>query len=172
LGVSRLAADDGDAASRGDHYQSQAGATADAAEGSRSIGAEAEDDEAGGRAQIFPYLLRELVIDRRNQVWAADIIYIPIGYGVLYLVAIIDWFSRPVLAWRLSNTMDTAFCVDALDEALARFGRPDIFNTDQGAQFTSAAFTGRLANADIRISMDGRGRRLDQPCSSNGCGGR
>ena len=111
--------------------------------------------------KIFPYLLRDLVIDRPNQVWAADITYIPIGRGFLYLVAIIDWVSRAVLAWRLSNTMDVAFCVDALDEALARFGRPEIFNTDQGSQFTSAVFTGRLADADIRISMDGRGRWMD-----------
>ena len=111
--------------------------------------------------KIFPYLLRDLVIDRPNQVWAADITYIPIGRGFLYLVAIIDWASRAVLAWRLSNTMDTAFCVDALDEALARLGRPDIFNTDQGSQFTSAAFTGRLTSAGIRISMDGRGRWMD-----------
>jgi len=111
--------------------------------------------------KIFPYLLRDLVIDRPNQVWAADITYIPIGRGFLYLVAIIDWFSRAVLAWRLSNTTDVAFCVDALDEALARFGRPDIFNTDQGSQFTSAAFTGRLAGAGIQISMDGRGRWMD-----------
>ena len=111
--------------------------------------------------KIFPYLLRDLVIDRPNQVWAADITYIPIGRGFLYLVAIIDWASRAVLAWRLSNTMDVAFCVDALEEALARFGRPEIFNTDQGSQFTSAAFTGRLASADIRISMDGRGRWMD-----------
>ena len=111
--------------------------------------------------KVFAYLLRDLVIDRPNQVWAADITYIPIGRGFLYLVAIIDWASRAVLAWRLSNTMDVAFCVDALDEALARFGRPEIFNTDQGSQFTSAAFTGRLASADIRISMDGRGRWMD-----------
>ena len=111
--------------------------------------------------EIYPYLLRDLVIDRPNQVWAADITYIPIGRGFLYLVAIIDWASRAVLAWRLSNTMDAAFCVDALDEALARFGKPEIFNTDQGSQFTGAAFTGRLADADIRISMDGRGRWLD-----------
>jgi len=111
--------------------------------------------------KIFPYLLRDLVIDRPNQVWAADITYVPIGRGFLYLVAIIDWASRAVLAWRLSNTMDVAFCVDALDEALARFGRPEIFNTDQGSHFTSAAFTGRLADADIRISMDGRGRWMD-----------
>ena len=106
--------------------------------------------------KIVPYLLRDLVIDRPNQVWAADITYIPIGRGFLYLVAIIDWASRAVLAWRLSNTMDGAFCGDALDEAMARFGRPEIFNTDQGSQFISAAFTGRLASADIRISMDGR----------------
>jgi putative transposase len=111
--------------------------------------------------KVFPYLLRDLVIDRPNQVWAADITYIPIGRGFLYLVAIIDWASRAVLAWRLSNTMDVAFCLDALDEALARFGRPEIFNTDQGSQFTSAAFTGRLAGAGIRISMDGRGRWMD-----------
>ncbi len=111
--------------------------------------------------KIFPYLLRDMVIDRPNQVWAADITYIPMGRGFLYLVAIIDWASRAVLAWRLSNTMDTAFCVDALDEALARFGKPEIFNTDQGSQFTSAAFTGRLASAGIRISMDGRGRWID-----------
>lgn len=122
--------------------------------------------------KIFPYLLRDVVIDRPNQVWAADITYLPIGRGFLYLVAIIDWTSRAVLAWRLSNTMDTAFCVDALDEALARFGRPEIFNTDQGSQFTSIVFTGRLADAGIRISMDGRGRWMDQASSSNGCGGR
>ena len=101
------------------------------------------------------------MIDRPNQVWAADITYIPIGHGFLYLVAIIDWASRAVLAWRLSNTMDVAFCLDALDQALARFGRPEIFNTDQGSQFTSAAFTGRLASSGIRISMDGRGRWMD-----------
>src|SRR5512132_468338 len=88
--------------------------------------------------KIFPYLLRDLVIERPNQVWAADITYIPIGRGFLYLVAVIDWFSRAVLAWRLSNTMDAAFCVDALEEALARWGRPEIFNTDQGSQFTGA----------------------------------
>jgi putative transposase len=111
--------------------------------------------------KVYPYLLRNVVIDRPNQVWAADITYVPVGRGFLYLVAIIDWFSRAVLAWRLSNTMDAAFCVDALDEALARFGRPEIFNTDQGSQFTSAVFTGRLADAHIRISMDGRGRWLD-----------
>jgi putative transposase len=111
--------------------------------------------------KIFPYLLRNLAIDRPNQVWAADITYVPIGRGFLYLVAVIDWASRAVLAWRLSNTMDVSFCVGALEEALARFGTPDIFNTDQGSQFTSAAFTGTLAAASIRISMDGRGRWMD-----------
>ena len=111
--------------------------------------------------KIFPYLLRGLRIDRPNQVWAADITYIPIGRGFLYLVAIMDWASRAVLSWRLSNTMDTSFCVAALEEALARFGKPEIFNTDQGSQFTSAAFTGALIAAGITISMDGRGRWMD-----------
>jgi len=111
--------------------------------------------------KIFPYLLRNLTIDRPNHVWAADITYIPIGRGFLYLVAIMDWASRAVLAWRLSNTMDVSFCVAALGEALARFGKPEIFNTDQGSQFTSAAFTGTLAQAGIQISMDGRGRWMD-----------
>ena len=111
--------------------------------------------------KIFPYLLRNMTIDRPNQVWAADITYVPIGRGFLYLVAIMDWASRAVLSWRLSNTMDVSFCVSALEEALARFGTPEIFNTDQGSQFTSADFTGTLAKAAIRISMDGRGRWMD-----------
>ena len=111
--------------------------------------------------KIFPYLLRNLVIERPNLVWAADITYVPIGRGFLYLVAIIDWASRAVLAWRLSNTMDVRFCLAALEEALARFGKPEIFNTDQGSQFTSGDFTGMLATAGIRISMDGRGRWID-----------
>ena len=111
--------------------------------------------------KIFPYLLRGISIERPNQVWCADITYIPIGRGFLYLVAIMDWASRAVLAWRLSNTMDTSFCIAALDEALSRFGKPGIFNTDQGSQFTSAAFTGTLAAAGVRISMDGRGRWMD-----------
>jgi len=111
--------------------------------------------------KIYPYLLRGLTVDRPNQVWAADITYIPLGRGFLYLVAIMDWASRAVLAWRLSNTMDASFCVSALEEALARFGTPEIFNTDQGSPFTSAAFTGTLAAAGIKISMDGRGRWMD-----------
>lgn len=111
--------------------------------------------------KIYPYLLRGMAIERPNQVWAADITYIPIGRGFLYLVAVIDWASRAVLAWRLSNTMDTAFCVAAVEEALARFGKPEIFNTDQGSQFTSGAFTTVLAAAGVRVSMDGRGRWMD-----------
>ena len=111
--------------------------------------------------KIFPYLLRGMMIDKPNQVWAADITYIPVGRGFLYLVATMDWASRAVLSWRLSNTMDVSFCVSALEEALARFGKPDIFNTDQGSQFTSAEFTGALTKAGIKISMDGRGRWMD-----------
>jgi putative transposase len=111
--------------------------------------------------KIYPYLLRDLKIDRPNQVWAADITYIPIGRGFLYLVAVIDWASRAVLSWRLSNTMDASFCVAALEEALARHGKPEIFNTDQGSQFTGADFTGVLLEAGVRISMDGRGRWMD-----------
>ena len=111
--------------------------------------------------KIYPYLLRGVAITEPNHVWACDITYIPMASGFLYLVAIIDWASRAVLAWRLSNTMDTRFCIAALDEALARHGTPEIFNTDQGAQFTSAAFTGRLEAAGIAISMDGRGRFMD-----------
>src|SRR5471030_3230449 len=111
--------------------------------------------------KIYPYLLRGVTITEPNHVWASDITYIPMALGFLYLVAIIDWASRAVLAWRLSNTMDTGFCIAALDEALARHGTPKIFNTDQGAQFTSAAFTGRLQAASIAISMDGRGRFMD-----------
>jgi len=111
--------------------------------------------------RIYPYLLRHLAVERPNHVWCADITYIPMRRGFLYLVAIMDWATRKVLAWRLSNTMDVGFCVMALEEALARFGRPDIFNTDQGSQFSSFAFTAVLKDAEIRISMDGRGRWMD-----------
>jgi putative transposase len=111
--------------------------------------------------KVYPYLLRGLKIDRPNQVWAADITFIPMGRGFLYLVAVMDWASRAVLSWRLSNTIDTSFCVEALEEALARFGKSAIFNTDQGSQFTSAAFTDLLKRHEIKISMDGRGRWLD-----------
>lgn len=111
--------------------------------------------------RVYPYLLRDLAIDRPNQAWCADITYIPMRRGFLYLVAIMDWTSRKVLAWRASNTMDVEFCLEELEEALAEFGRPEIFNTDQGSQFTSPRFTGVLRDAGIRISMDGRGRWMD-----------
>jgi putative transposase len=111
--------------------------------------------------RIYPYLLRGIQIDRPNQVWCADITYIPLAKGFLYLVAIMDWASRKVLASRLSNTMDVQFCIDALNEALERCGPPDIFNSDQGSQFTAWAWTQRLKDAGVRISMDGRGRYLD-----------
>ncbi len=109
---------------------------------------------------IYPYLLRDRVIARPNQVWCADVTYIPMA-RVIYVVAVMDWYSRKVLAWRLSNTMTADFCVAALTEALAHFGAPELFNTDQGSQFTSVAFTAVLLNAGIHISMDGKGRWLD-----------
>ncbi|HBZ18528.1 MAG TPA: IS3 family transposase [Betaproteobacteria bacterium] len=111
--------------------------------------------------KIWPYLLRNVVINRPNQVWCADITYIPMQRGFLYLVAIMDWHSRKVLAWRLSNSMDTAFCVEALKEALAKHGTPEIFNTDQGSQFTSGDWIDVLTDAKIKISMDGKGRWID-----------
>ena len=110
---------------------------------------------------IYPYLLRDLIIDRPNQVWCTDITYIPMRRGFLYLVAIMDWASRKVLAWRLSNTMEVEFCIEALEEALAKYGKPEIFNTDQGSQFTSLEFTGVLKAANVLISMDGKGRWMD-----------
>jgi putative transposase len=110
---------------------------------------------------VFPYLLRNLTVSRPNQVWATDITYIPLARGFAYLVAIMDWYSRRVLAWRLSNSLDTAFCVEAVEDALARFGQPEIFNTDQGSQFTAEAFTQVLLARGIKISMDGKGRCLD-----------
>jgi putative transposase len=111
--------------------------------------------------KVYPYLLRGMKIDRANQAWAIDITYIPLAKGYVYLVAVMDWASRKVLSWRLSNTMDTSFCLDALEEAIERFGCPEIFNTDQGSQFTSEAFIGKLKQHGIRISMDGKGRWLE-----------
>ncbi len=111
--------------------------------------------------KIYPYLLRNLAVERVHQVWSCDITYIPMARGFLYLVAVIDWYSRLVLSWRLSNTMDKTFCVDALQEALDRYGNPEIFNTDQGVQFTCEAFIATLSDRGIRISMDGKGRCLD-----------
>jgi len=111
--------------------------------------------------KVYPYLLRGLDIGRADQVWCGDITYIPMARGFVYLAAVMDWYSRKVLAWRLSNTLDTAFCLAALDEALTRHGTPEIFNTDQGCQFTSEDFTGALKTAGIQISMDGKGRWMD-----------
>ena len=111
--------------------------------------------------KIYPYLLRGLPVERPNQVWAMDITYIPMARGFVYLAAVVDWFSRRVLAWRLSITLEVEFCLDAVEDALARYGRPEIFNTDQGSQFTSAAFTGLLLDNMIAISMDGRGSWRD-----------
>jgi len=116
--------------------------------------------QPGPGNKIYPYLLSGLKITRPNQVWAADITYIPMARGFLYLIAIIDWYSRYVLSWRLSNTLDAGFCVEALEEALKK-GKPDIFNTDQGAQFTSESFTGLLKQHGVRISMDGKGSYSD-----------
>ena len=111
--------------------------------------------------KIYPYLLRGIAITRPNQVWAMDITYIPMARGFVYLAAVLDWFSRRVLAWRLSITMESSFCVAALEDAMARYGKPDVFNTDQGSQFTAAAFTDVLAEKGITISMDGKGAWRD-----------
>ena len=110
---------------------------------------------------IYPYLLRGLIIDRPNQVWCADITYIPLARGFGYLVAVMDWYSRKVLAWRFSNTIDQQFCVDALHEALVSYGAPEIVNTDQGSQFTSEAFTTAVKDSGAKVSMDGKGRWMD-----------
>jgi len=118
--------------------------------------------EPGKGHKIYPYLLKGLNIHRSNQVWATDITYVPMAKGFLYLVAIMDWHSRKVLSWRLSNTMDTRFCIEALAEAIECYGTPEIFNTDQGSQFTSEAFTGKLKEHEIQISMDGKGRWVDK----------
>jgi putative transposase len=111
--------------------------------------------------KIYPYLLRDVAVERPNQAWAMDITYIPMARGFVYLAAVVDWFSRRVLAWRVSITMEVEFCLDAVEEALAKYGRPEIFNTDQGSQFTSAAFTGLLQKNAIAISMDGKGSWRD-----------
>lgn len=111
--------------------------------------------------KIYPYLLRNLIVDRPNQVWAMDISYIPMARGFVYLAAVIDWFSRKVLSWRLSITLETDFCLEAVEDALTRYGKPEIFNTDQGSQFTSIAFTELLTRHDIKISMDGKGSWRD-----------
>jgi putative transposase len=115
---------------------------------------------AGKGHRIYPYLLRGVKVERRDQVWSSDITYVPMPSGFMYLAAVIDWFSRYVIGWRLSNTLDGSFCLEMLEDAL-RGGKPEVFNTDQGVQFTAAAFTGRLELAGVAVSMDGRGRALD-----------
>jgi putative transposase len=115
---------------------------------------------AGKGHRIYPYLLRGVKFERSDQVWSTDITYVPMASGFMYLAAVIDWFSRYVIGWRLSNTLDGSFCLEMLEDAL-RAGKPEVFNTDQGVQFTAAAFTGRLESAGVAVSMDGRGRALD-----------
>lgn len=129
--------------------------------GLRALYPRQRTSQPGKGHKIYPYLLRDLSIEHANHVWATDISYIPMTKGFMYLVAIMDWYSRRVLSWRVSNTLDTDFCIEALEEALQRFGAPEIFNTDQGTQFTSEAFTGVLKSHDIDISMDGKGRWVD-----------
>jgi putative transposase len=129
--------------------------------GLRALYPRQRTSQPGKGHKIYPYLLRDLCIEHANHVWATDICYIPMAKGFMYLVAIMDWHSRRVLSWRVSNTLDTDFCIEALEEALQRFGAPEIFNTDQGAQFTSEAFTGVLRAHGIQISMDGKGRWVD-----------
>jgi len=129
--------------------------------GIHSVYAKPRTSIPGKGHKIYPYLLRNLDINRPNQVWSTDITYIPMASGFVYLVAIMDWHSRKVLSWKLSNSMDTSFCIEALEEAMDRYGKPEIFNTDQGSQFTSDDFTQVLKDADIRISMDGKGRWVD-----------
>ncbi len=129
--------------------------------GLRALYPRRRTSQPGKGHKIYPYLLRDVSVERANQVWASDICYIPMAKGFMYLVAIMDWHSRRVLSWRVSNTLDTEFCIEALEEALRRFGAPEIFNTDQGAQFTSEAFTGVLKDNGVDISMDGKGRWVD-----------
>jgi len=115
----------------------------------------------GDGHRIYPYLLRDVEVTRPNQVWCSDVTYIPMPRGFMYFVAVMDWYSRKVLSWRLSNTLDASFCVEALEDAMGRYGKPEIFNTDQGSQFTSLEFTEVLGKAGVRISMDGKGRWMD-----------
>lgn len=116
---------------------------------------------ANQKHKVYPYLLRGLDINRPNQVWSTDITYVPMAQGFIYLIAVMDWYSRKVLSWRVSTSMDTSFCIDALEDAIETYGSPEIFNTDQGSQFTSEEFTGVLKANDIAISMDGKGRWVD-----------
>ena len=129
--------------------------------GIEGIAPKADTSRPAPEHATYPYLLRNVKVCRVNQVWSTDVTYIPMAHGFVYLVAIMDWYSRRVLSWRVSNTLDTAFCVEALEEALSSFGKPEIFNTDQGAQFTSEAFTSVLHSHGVKISMDGKGRYID-----------
>jgi putative transposase len=129
--------------------------------GIAALGPKPRTSKPGPGHKIYPYLLRDVRIERVNQVWCADITYIPMRRGFLYLVTVMDWWSRAALSWRLSNTMDAGFCVEALKDALRRHGRPEVFNTDQGSQFTCETFVGTLLGAGIAVSMDGRGRWMD-----------
>jgi putative transposase len=129
--------------------------------GLQSTAPKPNTSKAAPEHRKYPYLLRNLRVERANHVWASDITYIPMARGFAYLVAIIDWYSRRVLSWRLSNTLDARFCVEALEEALSRYGCPEIFNTDQGSQFTSEDFTEPLLARGVQLSMDGKGRWLD-----------
>lgn len=129
--------------------------------GIQSIAPKPNTSKPGKQHKIYPYLLRGLTITEANHVWATDITYIPTAKGFCYLAAVVDWGTRTVLSWRLSNTMDADFCIEALEEAIEKYGKPKIFNTDQGSQFTSEAFTKVLKDSDIKISMDGKGRALD-----------
>ncbi len=129
--------------------------------GLRAVYPKPRTSQAGKGHKIYPYRLRGLAITRPNQGWASDICYIPMAKGFMYLTVILDWYSRRVLAWRVSNTLDTEACIEALEEALGRYGAPEIFNTDQGAQYTSEAFTSRLQAHRVMISMDGKGRWVD-----------
>ena len=157
MAVSGVAPSDGDASRRGLSDQPQARAATDAADGDRGARSEAEYQQTRARPQDLPPSVAGTCDRAGEPGLAADITYSPIGRGFLYLVAIINWASRAVLSWRLSITMDAAFCVETLEDALARHGRPEIFNTDQGSQFTGTAFTSLLAGHGIAISMDGKG---------------
>ena len=129
--------------------------------GLAAVGPKPNPAKRADGVQIYPYLLRNLKVTAPNEVWCSDITYLPMPQGFLYLVAVMDWHSRFVLSWALSNTLEVCFCLEALTDALSRYGKPHIFNTDQGAQYTSAAFTGQLARHGVQISMDGVGRATD-----------
>ena len=156
-----LAPNGGVAGDPGSCGEPQTGPAVDAAVGSGAIYQRPNTSKPSAAHKIYPYLLGGLTIERVNQVWCADVTYIPMAKGFVYLVVIMDWVSRAVLAWRLSNTLEADLCVEALEEALARYGRPEIFNTDQGSQFTSGDFTGTLKRHEVMISMDGKGRCMD-----------